>query len=175
MFWFLVFVGFYFSSIRKINSLLELVAWKRRLPQLSTLGGWRNTLQLGTFLWQSMHFFTTIINVWWVKYCSKSHLDMDLNAFVIGYQQHERESRQNMTKNMKNKKIKSDRSSCYWKWVGFTIPLKQDNFTLRASRAINMASTQEEVYFLEGSACFHWAFILIWNNVSPLFPLSMDG
>ena len=50
-------------------------------------------------------FFTTIINVWWVKYCSKSHLDMDLNAFVIGYQQHERESRQNMTKKMKNKQI----------------------------------------------------------------------
>ena len=31
--------------------------------------------------------------------------------------------------------------TCYWKWVGFTIPLKQDNFTLRASRAFNMAHT----------------------------------
>ena len=31
--------------------------------------------------------------------------------------------------------------TCYWKWVGFKIPLKQHNFTLRASRAFNKTST----------------------------------
>ena len=39
--------------------------------------------------------------------------------------------------------------TCFWKWVGSTIPLKQDNLTLQASRAFNMARTPEEVYFLE--------------------------
>ena len=39
--------------------------------------------------------------------------------------------------------------TCYWKWVGSTIPLKQDNLTLQASRAFNMARTLKEVYFLE--------------------------
>ena len=41
--------------------------------------------------------------------------------------------------------------TCYWKWVGVTIPLKHHNFTLRASRAFNMARTLEQVYFLESS------------------------
>ena len=42
--------------------------------------------------------------------------------------------------------------TCYWKWVGSTIPLKQDNLTLQASRAFNMARTLEQVNLLEKSA-----------------------
>ena len=45
--------------------------------------------------------------------------------------------------------IQVPQPTCYWKWVGSTIPLKQDNLTLRASRAFNMARTLKEVYFLE--------------------------
>ena len=38
--------------------------------------------------------------------------------------------------------------TCYWKWVGSTIPLKQDNLTLQASRAFNMARILKEVLIL---------------------------
>ena len=50
--------------------------------------------------------------------------------------------------------------TCYWKWVGVPLPLKHHNFTLQASRAFIMASTLEEVYFLElsvyGEQFFSW-------------------
>ena len=63
----------------------------------------------------------------------------------------------------------SDQSSqvpqptCYWKWVGFTIPLKQDNFTLRASRAFNMARTLEQANLLESSV--YGEHFFSWQNI----------
>ena len=39
--------------------------------------------------------------------------------------------------------------TCHWKWVGCTIPLKQDNFTLEASWDFNRACTHEWVQLLD--------------------------
>ena len=50
--------------------------------------------------------------------------------------------------------------TCYRKWVGCTIPLKQEFFTLEASWAFNMARTHERVELLEWSGylkpLFNW-------------------
>jgi len=50
--------------------------------------------------------------------------------------------------------------TCHWKWVGCTIPLKQDNFTLEASWDFNRACTHERVQLLDKSGyrepLFNW-------------------